>query len=165
MTDLTHARLLECLSYDADTGVFRYRISRHYLQEVGAVAGCDDGRGYLQIRIDGAKYWAHRLAWFYVRGDWPHEDIDHVDGDHGNNRITNLRPATDCQNLQNRGKQSNNTSGLKGVTWHKGAQKWLAQIRARGEQHYLGLFEDRDQASATYVAKAKELHGAFTRTA
>ncbi len=164
MSALTHARLLECLTYNPETGVFTWikRISIRIV--VGKRAGVVWKCGHRYITIDGKHYPAHRLAWFYVYGRWPEADLDHIDCVPDGNRIGNLREATDAQNLQNRGKQRNNTSGFKGVTWHRGGHKWLAQIEARGAKYYLGLFDKAEDAHAAYVAKARELHGEFART-
>ena len=164
MNELTHERLLECLSYEPDTGVFTWikRISIRIM--VGWRAGVPGKHGHRYIRIDNKRYPEHRLAWFYVYGAWPTKDIDHIDGDPAANRIKNLREATAAENGQNRGKQCNNTSGFKGVVWHRGGHKWMAQIWARREKHYLGLFDDPREAHAVYAAKALELHGKFART-
>lgn len=164
MSELTHKRLLECLTYDPDTGVFTWakRISIRIV--VGRRAGVVGKNGHRYVRIDGKRFAEHRLAWFYVYGELPTHDIDHIDGVPGANRISNLRQATDCENLQNRGKERSNTSGFKGVTWHKGGKKWLAQIGANNAHYYLGLFDTPEQAHAAYAEKAHELHGKFART-
>lgn len=162
---LTAERLRACLVYDAETGVFTYRIVRHYLQKLGAVAGAKHGNGYLRIVIDGGHHYAHRLAWLYVYGEWPSKNIDHINGDRSDNRIANLRDATQGMNLCNKRIQSNNRCGLKGVSWHRAAGKWIAQIGVRGEHVYLGLFESPEDAHQAYCQAAQKLHGEFARAA
>ncbi len=165
LISLTAERLRECLDYDPATGIFTYRISRHYRQKVGAVAGAPHGNGYLRIAIDGVNYYAHRLAWLHAHGEWPEHGVDHANSVRSDNRLSNLRKADQSQNLCNKGKQSNNSSGLKGVSWHAGAGKWVAQVGWRGEHIYLGLHEEKQDAHAAYCAAAGQYHGEFARHA
>ena len=81
------------------------------------------------ITVDGKRYRAHRLAWLYVYGAWPLGRLDHEDTDRQNNRIKNLRPASNAENLHNRGKQKNNTSGYKSVSWHKRQRGGLQKLQ------------------------------------
>lgn len=90
--------------------------------------------------------------------------VDHKSTDGLDNRRENLRTATQSQNLCNRGKNRNNTSGHKGVTFHKERGKWMAQIILNGKRNYLGLFKDKQEAADAYSSKAAELHGEFART-
>lgn len=156
--------LREFLSYDPETGMFHWRKNRGRVRK-GAVAGCLAERGVILIVFQQVLYKAHRLAWLHYYGVWPTEDIDHKDGDPSNNRIRNLREATDSQNLANMKKPVTNTSGKKGVSWHEGAQKWQAHIRVRGQNNYLGLFNSVDDAHDAYVAAAHQYHGEFGRAA
>jgi hypothetical protein len=87
--------------------------------------------------------------------------VDHLDGDGLNNQRSNLRLATQAQNLLNRGPQRNNCSGFKGVSWHKGAGKWTANISVNGSRRYLGVFDGVLDAAAAYNKAAVELHGEF----
>jgi len=89
------------------------------------------------------------------------EQVDHIDGDGLNNTRDNLRLATSAQNSANRGKQSNNTSGFKGVSWNKPRGKWRAQIRVGGNQIHLGMFTSKDEAHAAYCEAAEEYFGEF----
>ena len=86
-------RLRELLSYDPDTGLFRWSKNKGS-KDAGELAGCVSPKGYILIGIDGCLYLAHRLAWLYVHGEFPEKDIDHRDQDKSNNRICNLRLAT-----------------------------------------------------------------------
>lgn len=91
---LTLSRLKKLLDYDPSSGIFHWKfIVFRSKMKVGDVAGGLDEKGYVRIRIDGIKYRAHRLAWFYVKGVWPSDTIDHKDRVRNNNRILNLREA------------------------------------------------------------------------
>lgn len=91
-------------------------------------------------------------------------DVDHINGDTLDNRRANLRLATNAENLRNRGKNKNNTSGYKGVTWDKYRQKWQARIKVNGKLLDLGRFETAEDAARTYDESARELHGEFAQT-
>lgn len=170
---LTAERLKAVLSYDPQTGVYRWRtrcgtgraIASWNARFAGKEAGtiCDNGRGrkYLQITVDGRRHTAQRLAWLYMKGEWPPPgtDVDHEDGDSLNNRFANLRVATRWENLSNRGKTRANTSGFKGVRPHR--NKWVARIGHKGRYRHLGTFDTPEQAAEAYAAAAREIHGEF----
>lgn len=133
-------------------------------QHAGKVAGwfhVPTGRQH--IAINAVVYKAHLLIWVWHKGFWPVADLDHRDLNRQNDRIGNLREATRSQNLGNRRKQANNTSGRKGVHWSKVAQKWQAQIQTDGTYRYLGLFEDKESAARAYRVAAKKYFGEFAR--
>jgi len=88
---------------------------------------------------------------------------DHIDGNGLDCRRHNLREATNQQNQANRGVPANNTSGYKGVHWHRARQKWQALIKIAGKQRYLGLFATREEAACAYDAAALEALGDFAR--
>lgn len=76
--------------------------------------------------------------------------VDHIDGDGLNNQKANLRACTQQQNSRNRSKQRNNSSGFKGVTWHKGDKKWQAQVLINRKMKYLGSFSSAEEAAKVY---------------
>jgi hypothetical protein len=102
----------------------------------------------------------HRLIW-KLAGRAPAELLDHVDRNPLNNSESNLRPATKSQNCQNRGRQSSNTSGFIGVSWHRGKQRWTAQIQAEGRLIHLGTFDDIADAREARDEAARRYHGDF----
>lgn len=160
----TQARLKEMLNYDPETGVFRWIKKPAQRVNVGDVAGYENGRGYLIFCLDSKKHYAHRLAWLYCHGQMP-PCIDHKNGCRSDNRLENLRIATNGQNGVNRGKPANNTSGFKGVTWDNQCQKWRAQIGISGKNIAIGVFADKRDACAAYETAAREHFGEFARAA
>lgn len=90
--------------------------------------------------------------------------VDHINGDSLDNRKINLRLCTNAENLRNRGKQINNTSGYKGVCWSVRKQKWQAQIKVDRKAKFLGNFETPEDAARAYDAAAKKYHGEFAKT-
>ena len=133
---LTAERLRELLDYDPDTGAFTWRVTRSHQIKAGNVAGSTIAKDYVQIRIDGRRYLAHRLAWFYIYGEWPAGQLDHADTHGNHNWITNLRPATQTQNNGNMRRRSDNTSGFKGVSWCTARQCWRTMITVAGRRSH-----------------------------
>lgn len=157
---ITQSRLLQLISYDAATGQLRWRENRAPDIKAGDVAGTVRPDGYIAVRIDGRKYQAHRLAWLYEHGSLP-PILDHINGNKGDNRIANLRPATNAQNCQNRGRRADNESGLKGVSFDKATGKWRANGGANGKWKSLGRFPTAEAAAAAYSAFVESNHGEF----
>lgn len=162
---LTLERLRSVLSYDAATGVLRWKVSPAPSVPVGRVAGHLGKGRYIRVSIDGVRYQAHRLAWFYVYGEWPASQLDHREADSPCNSLINLRPATASQNASNRRRPANNTTGFKGVTFVPGRRRWQAAVKKNGKAHFLGYFRSPEESHAAYVAKARELFGEFARAA
>lgn len=158
---LTHARLIEALHYNKDTGVFTSLIKRSKTP-VGTIVGWKDS-GYIKISLDGKVYRAHRLAVFYMTGSWPAHDTDHINGDGSDNRYENLRLATRGQNMMNIGLKKHNTSGWKGVSFYKKTGKWKSQIQSDGKKIGLGYFDDIKEAAEAYIFAALEMHGDYAR--
>jgi hypothetical protein len=145
---ITQQKLHDLFIYDCDTGVFIRRIAtgRNGRHRVGTIAGSIQNTGYIVIYVNGARYVAHRLAWLYMFGEWPLNDLDHINGVKKDNCIKNLRLATRRENMQNVAKHKHNTSGLKGVSWHEPRKKWRAYIFNNYKQIHLGLFDSKDAA-------------------
>jgi HNH endonuclease/AP2 domain len=160
---LTQARLCELLHYDPHTGKFRWRVRKKRGNEVGTIAGCRIRWNYWCIHLDGRSYRAHQLAWLYMKGEWGRPLIDHRDGNPLNNRWANLRVSTGSNNAANRKRYRSNTSGYKGVSFHRRARKWTAYITKETRRYNLGYFATAEQAHKAYVAAARLLFGEFAR--
>lgn len=159
---LTQHYLQEILSYDPLTGIFRWK-QVHLSCLVGQIAGCEYANGYNYIQIDDKAYRCGRLAWLYSYGELPPDYVDHKDGNKGNDRLENLRLATNSLNQANRGAPSNNTSGTKGVRfeWQRG--KWRAQIMINMKAKNLGRYNTREEAMEAYAVAAKAAWGEFAK--
>lgn len=146
---ITQERLKQLLHYDPVTGVFT-RIQSNRSDRLNQQTGSRNTNGHIQIRIDGKLYVAHRLAWLYVNGQFPINQLDHIDGDKTNNKFGNLRTATNKQNQENVPIQVNNTSGHRGVCFEKtrrGSKKFGAYVGHNGKQIRVGLFATVDEAA------------------
>ena len=140
------------LRYDKTTGVVSWD---------GRQAACANSAGYLRLKIGGRLYYAHRLAWLAVTGDWPAAGTDHIDGDRKNNRWANLREADQRLNNENlRAPRSHNTNGKLGI--EKNGSGFAARIRVRGTRLYLGTFRTAEKAHAAYVKAKRQLHEGCT---
>lgn len=156
-SDLTAQRLRELLDYNAETGAFTNRVRRGGRAMPGPVIGTPKKSGHLRICIDRRYYLLHRLAWIYVHGDWPKQDIDHINGDPSDNRIANLRDVTPQVNAQNQRKANpTSTTGIMGAGVSRG--RFRARIRVGGQRLSLGFFGTADEAAAAYLDAKRELH-------
>ena len=156
---LTHKRLQELFTCDFAAGVLRWRVKTNRRIVVGSVAGTINDFGYRVIRVDGQRYRAHRLIWFYAHGEWPKNDIDHINGNPDDNRLDNLRDVTTAENIQNQvTAHRRNQSGLLGVTKRKNG--FQARICTNGVSESLGLFETAEAAEAAYIEAKRVRHSA-----
>lgn len=156
---LTQERLKQLLSYDPDTGVLTRLVTTSPNAVAGQVAGSINKiSGYHELRVDSKLYYGHRLAWFYLYGEWPVSQLDHINRVRSDNRLSNLRLAENSENAQNMSFRVTNKSGRTGVCWHKGAGKWMAQIWCNNKKHHLGVFEDVESAYEAYKDAKRRLH-------
>ena len=170
---ISYCVLQDRLDYDPSTGVFTWKaipnpIHREKIWNkrfAGTRAGSTDKAGYTRIKIHGSSESAHRLAWLWVTGKEPSDEIDHRDGDRSNNRFDNLREATRSQNCQNRVPLPKGASDHCGVYFHKRNNRWIGQINADKVRHYLGSFKTEEAANAAVRAARARLHGEFARAA
>ncbi len=157
----------ECLQYDAEKGIVSWRVdagrgaSRRH---PGDIAGCRLSEGYIQIKVHGRKYLAHRIAWFLHYGEWTENEVDHINGSKIDNRILNLRNATRAQNKQNERLRDCNTSGYKGVSFCKNRMKWRGGVMINGKKFDLGFFTEVHDAGMATEKLRDKLHGEFSRS-
>jgi hypothetical protein len=162
MERLTIREMEILVSYNPETGEFHWRKPRPNATS-GSRAGGMTAYGYRKISVCGRNYLEHRLAWLFMTGEYPDGEIDHINGDKIDNRYSNLRLATPSQNQANKGMRSDNTSGVKGVTWDKSRGKWLASIHKDGERIPLGRYNDINDAAEAYRAASIEYFAEFSR--
>jgi hypothetical protein len=159
MAELILARLKELLDYDPETGVFVWKVTRGSARP-GDVAENRHVGGYRQVVISRKRYLSHRLAWFYINGQWPSDEIDHINRERADNRIANLREATRAQNVCRSVRRSK--SGVHGV--RRRDFGWQARIRVTGKDIHLGTYQTVDEAKTAYRIAAIHHFGEFART-
>jgi hypothetical protein len=165
--------LNELLAYDPENGTLAWKArspvrfpdcarwgqegtaQRWNTRWAGKPAFTNDTRGYRQGEIFGRPYFAHRIIWRMVHGDEP-ADIDHIDGNRSNNRLSNLRAVTRQENLRNARRRSDNSSGVVGVTWDKRKQRWYACIAVSQRTINLGSYRTLEEATAARKAADRQ---------
>ena len=157
--ELTQQELKSLISYNPETGLFTW------LKSAGRVKKCDiagylNQKGYVEIRINGSLYKAHRLAVLYMTGRWP-EITDHKNRVKHDNRWSNLRICNKSENNRNRGMLSNNTSGFKGVTGPTPSGKWKAEIVVGNKKICLGHFSTAYEAGIVASEARKKHYGEY----
>lgn len=163
--ELTVERLRFLIRYEPETGKFFRKVSTAARSLEGSECGDIDGKGYIRLRVDGRRYIGHRLAWFYMTGAWPADEVDHINRCRTDNRWCNLRLATKSLNKRNTSVRRNNRVGFKGVSWHKDAKRWRSRIYINGKEKNLGLYDTPEAANAAYEAAALLYFGEFARAA
>lgn len=158
---ITQDQVKAYFSYDNGTGRLTWKIDRGARKTKGKIAGWTNNNGYAHIQIDEKTYSAHHIVWLYHNAELPKFCIDHINGIRTDNRIENLRRATNGENQQNQRKpQSNNKSGFLGVV--KFGKKWKAQIGDGGKRIHIGVYETPELAHKAYLEKKRELHSHCT---
>lgn len=160
MSLITAPVLRETLDYDPKTGIFTWAKPTSRKIKQGAIAGSVRSQGYMRIKIGSKEYLQHRLAWLYVYGQWPENEIDHINGNRKDNRIENLRDVPKALNLQNRiaANRSNQSTGVLGVTFRPQEKFYEAKISVGGRTNYLGIFKQLEDAQAAYLKAKAALH-------
>ncbi|WP_159585941.1 HNH endonuclease [Chelativorans xinjiangense] len=176
MAKPTQARAREYFNYDPETGVLTFkerpreefsppRYSDH-LKRIGKPAGCPNQDGYIKVLIDGTYHSAHRVIWLMIHGEWaeyPQYEIDHINGNRDDNRLSNLRKVTKSGNQRNSSRRINNTSGVHGVNWKPqynskpGDGRWVARIWNGPRHVYLGSFKTLHEAQIARKAAERVL--------
>lgn len=158
MKRLTQKRLKELLHYNPETGIFTRLKTVPGKAKKDNIAGYIKKDGYRAISIDHKRYYASRLAWLYMEGYFPENEIDHKNRIRHDDRWINLRHVSHQCNLRNCGISKNNKSGITGVFWYGPSQKWGARIMISGKDIFLGYFKGKtDAVRARWNAEVK--HG------
>jgi len=158
MNKLSKERIEEVLSYDPTTGLFTWIAPSGPRVRQGDLAGTVSGHGYRSIYIDGIKFRAHRLAWFLMTGQVP-EQVDHINRERDDNRISNLRAATASQNRFNTVAHRDSGTGAKNVYRVKrgNCERWKVAMMVKGKTIRLGSFKTQEDAEIA-ASKARETH-------
>lgn len=154
--------LKEHFDYCDGNLVWKKVINSNCKRYLGKIAGSEKQSGYMCIVLSGKTYYTHRLIFLYHHGFLP-KTVDHINGNKKDNRIENLREVTQQQNTFNSIKKSTNTSGIKGISWHKQCKRWRAECCINGKNFYLGLFDSIEEARIYLNKKREELHGEFAK--
>ena len=152
---ITQKELKEEIYYDKESGKF-YRLPS--FKEIKVKENKD---GHIRFRVKNTRYFAHRLAWIYTYGEILSETIDHINGNPSDNRLSNLRQASRKENSRNSKMFSSNSSGVKGVYWHKNKKCWYAHCRVNNIRHFVGLFKNIKDAEIAVNTFRELYHGEF----
>jgi hypothetical protein len=162
MATLTQAEAHRLFEYRDGVLYWKVRPQNSRKSKDDNTAGTVTTGGYVKVTIAQKKYYAHQIVFLMQHGYIPGV-IDHIDGNTSNNRIDNLRESSKSFNACNSIKRSDNTSGHRGVVWHKKANKWMCQVNLKGKQIYLGLHEDFDLACLVADEARSLYHGEHAR--
>ena len=144
------AKLHAALDYNKETGEFRWKLALSKKTRIGSLAGVIAQNGRRYVALYGETHLAHRLAWFYVNGEWPTGNISPKNGNHADVRFENLVMETPGDTARKSGARSTNKSGFKGVSWSSDKNKWIATITKDYKRYHLGYFDTPDQAFEKY---------------
>ena len=157
---ITAEELRKIVRYEPETGDFIWLVG-YGRRKAGSIA---PKRPYIQFTFQRKLLYAHRLAWLYVYGQFPDRDLDHINRDPSDNRISNLRLATPRQNSANRPVHKDSKSGLKGVCALPSG-KYMASIKDGERVKYLGTFDDPNVAYEVFRREEVRIHGEYAWTA
>ena len=142
---ITQLTLKKHLHYDENTGLF-VRIKSVRKDLVSKNSGSINSDGYSLIYVAHRRYKAQHLAWVYIHGRLPVGQIDHIKHNRSDNRLCNLREVSKGENLKNKSRYASNTSGITGVIWHSGRNRWIAAINSDNKRFNLGAFTNKADA-------------------
>lgn len=148
-------------AYDPDTGVVTRKTTGRGMPPVGSVVGAKCGKGYLRVSIRKRLYQLHRVVFALAYGRWPALHVDHINGNKSDNRLCNLREASNAENMRAIPPKRHNKSGVSGVTFRKKTNKWRAEIVVNYQRMGLGEFEKIESAIAARRAAEDKFYGAF----
>lgn len=158
---LLHREMIIMITKDCLHSLFYYDATEGalYWKRNSKRAGSITDKNYLRVQINKKLYYVHRIVWMFNYGEWPKNEIDHIDHNTFNNRLDNLQDVTHSENLQNQIKaKSQNKIGILGVHYRPDLRKYLAQITVSGEVIYLGLFDDPIDAGNAYLDAKNKYH-------
>jgi len=150
--------------YCKTTGILKWKTPSSKKTKVGNIAGSSDGSGYIVVNLHGKHYPVHRIAWKIVYGRDPSNLIDHINENRSDNRISNLREAEHWQNLCNRGKNSNNTSGIKNICFDKSKGLWMGSLARNRKTIFCKYSKNISVVEAALVEARKKHHLEFSKT-
>ena len=154
MKKISQEDLKKEFSYCPDTGVFTRLISGKQSGWISMHCGIE----YIKIKIYGVSYYAHRLAFLYMTGDMPKEQVDHINGKGTDNRWCNIRAVSNLLNQRNRSMPKSNKSGIQGVSWSKRRSAWRVQISLNSKCKEIGVFNNIFDAACA-IKNAYVKHG------
>lgn len=157
-------KIEDCISYNPYTGVLTWSTRVNNSVSVGQTLGTRHNKGYLFFRLNKKFYFCHKVAWFLHYGCWPSGEIDHINGDKSDNRITNLRDVTHLQNMCNTPSRQKTSSKYKGVHIIKTTGKWRATLWNGCSKLHLGVFSCEKEAALAYDTEARKVFGEYART-
>lgn len=158
---LTQEQLKKALSYNPESGEFTWikRISIRI--NVGDIAGVIHPHGYRYITLFGERYKASRLAWLYMTGEWPINQIDHINRDRLDDRFCNLREVTNAQNQHNRSLNKQGTiTGIQGV-YFTNNNTYMARLKHKGKYVFRKNFKTLEEAQDAIIEARKKYHTHF----
>lgn len=151
---VTQERLKELFDYQ-DGALIRRKDGRSAVIAMGA-------KRYARVSVDGKAQALHRMIYLWHHGILP-KTLDHIDGNRANNKIENLREATQQQNCLNRKHHTNSKSPYKNVYWSEAANKWAVMVSVNKQRTYLGVYEDIELADLVAMEARDKFHGQFAR--
>jgi len=156
---VTQRDVKDTFEYDPDTGVCTWKI---YRLKAAPGEPIDERYvykdGYIVISLKNKAHMLHRLIWLWMTGDWPKNQIDHLNGDKLDNRWENLKDVTQHQNLCNKGAYKKESPEPTGVR-KEGKNTWSAILTVQGTQMNLGRFDDPEKAHNAYLQAKLLFHG------
>jgi hypothetical protein len=148
--------------HDEASGKLFYRAARKQ-SPAGSEAGSLHRTGYRSVSVDRCQYLVHRIIWFMVKGSWPLNQIDHINGNKADNRIENLREATNAQNTLNVPARQASSSGVKNVYYQARNKKWRVRMKVEGKSKSFGLYRTKTEAEKAAVSARNQFHGQFAK--
>lgn len=151
----------ENIHYNEETGILTWKVDRNYNAKAGDECGSFDTRGYRQINILGKVLKGHKVAWFLHYKVWPEQDIDHINCDRADNRISNLRLANRHEQMRNTRVRKQSKTQIKGVHYDRSRDNYQAFIHVNGRRKHLGRFASAEDAHNAYCNAADYYYAEF----